>query len=312
MKPSLIFFMNLILIRFTVPSENWDDDFEGLSIGAGEFIVPQAIQERQQQVILHLDSVKEFAALVEGKLRYSLLYCTFSNSDEDLKKLMDLAVSSGVRWGAYRKMWDEAEGIIALASTGMVDDGSKGKTQKDSDVQQRMSLELDFSDEEDDVKVVLKEESRSTTITHTARRASILLPDDDVFGGAIYTSPTARHSKSIERLSARHSKTFPATSVESRAATKPSDPLAMAKVLMERMQNSAEVARPGSSSSSIGPKGGKVQFDGGMLGPLLEKVRNLLSNLETAVKEEGNHTLASASYKFELGIEYGGTGVTVI
>lgn len=51
-----------------MPSENWDDDFEedGLGLGTGEVVVPQAIQERQQKVLGHLDAVKEFAALVEG------------------------------------------------------------------------------------------------------------------------------------------------------------------------------------------------------------------------------------------------------
>lgn len=50
-------------------SENWDDDFEddGFSLGQGEVVVPQAIQDRQYKVILHLDSVREFAALVESK-----------------------------------------------------------------------------------------------------------------------------------------------------------------------------------------------------------------------------------------------------
>ena len=49
-------------------SENWDDDFEddGLGPGSGEVIVPPSIQARQQKLLHNLDSVKEFAALVEG------------------------------------------------------------------------------------------------------------------------------------------------------------------------------------------------------------------------------------------------------
>lgn len=49
-------------------SENWDDDFEDDCYGGlgGEVVVPKAIQERQKKVLRHLDSVKEFAALVEG------------------------------------------------------------------------------------------------------------------------------------------------------------------------------------------------------------------------------------------------------
>lgn len=53
-------------------SENWDDDFgfeDEFGIGT-EVVVPQAIQERQQNVLRHLDAVKEFAALVEGMQVY--------------------------------------------------------------------------------------------------------------------------------------------------------------------------------------------------------------------------------------------------
>lgn len=62
------------MLTLKVPSENWDDDFEedGLGFGTGEVIVPQAIQERQQKVLRHLDAVKEFAALVEGIKKFSL------------------------------------------------------------------------------------------------------------------------------------------------------------------------------------------------------------------------------------------------
>lgn len=51
-----------------MPSENWDSDFEDdeFGSGSGEVFVPPEIQERQQKVLRHLDSVKEFAALVEG------------------------------------------------------------------------------------------------------------------------------------------------------------------------------------------------------------------------------------------------------
>lgn len=52
-----------------MPSENWDEDFgfeeDGFGLGT-EVVVPQAIQERQQMVLRHLEAVKEFAALVEG------------------------------------------------------------------------------------------------------------------------------------------------------------------------------------------------------------------------------------------------------
>ena len=55
------------MLTLKVPSENWDDDFEEDGLGLGtEVVVPQAIQDRQQKVLRHLDAVKEFAALVEG------------------------------------------------------------------------------------------------------------------------------------------------------------------------------------------------------------------------------------------------------
>lgn len=282
-----------------MPSENWDDDFgfeeDGLGLGT-EVVVPQAIQDRQQKVLRHLDAVKEFAALVE-----------------ELKRLMDLALSTGSRWGACEKMWDEAEGVIALASTGNADNEDerdlkeepRGR-QRDSERSALSSLNDEFSDEEEDVKLVMEEENRSSTVTITARRASSLLADDDVFGGGnvetIFTESSAKHKTPFERQTSRHVKSYSTSSSDSRkgAGLTRSDPVAMARSMMERMQRSSSDSL---HSPTMASNNGTLQFDTKMLGPLLDKVKILLTGLESSLKDEGHF----GRDNHELGFECGGT-----
>lgn len=216
---------------------------------------------------------------------------------------MELALSTGVRWGVYRKMWDEAEGIIALASTGNSDDEQPRGRQRDSEP---TSFPDDISDEEEEVNFVMQEESRSSTVTITARRASILLPDDDVFGGAnldaMYPESSLSHGKSRERLNRGHSKSFSTSSTDSRkvGGVGRSDPVAVAKSMMERMQRGSSDSLYGGGPSVSPSPNGTLQFDTKMLGPLLEKVKNLLGSLEESLKGEGEFGGIS------LGIECGG------
>jgi len=299
-----------------VPSENWDDDFgfeeDGLGLGT-EVVVPQAIQERQQKVLRHLDAVKEFAALVEGKCPLTLRVMPIvTDKLIELKRLMDLALSTGSRWGACEKMWDEAEGVIALASTGNADkederdlkEEPRGR-QRDSERSALSSLNDEFSDEEEDVKLVMEEENRSSTVTITARRASSLLADDDVFGGGnvetIFTEPSTKHKTPFERQAGRHVKSYSTSSSDSRkgAGLTRSDPVAMARSMMERMQRSSSDSL---HSPTMPSNNGTLQFDTKMLGPLLDKVKILLTGLENSLKDEGHF----GRDNLELGIECGG------
>ncbi|KAI9673834.1 MAG: hypothetical protein M1829_003952 [Trizodia sp. TS-e1964] len=98
-------------------SEDWDGDFDfeasttsnKLSTYSEEtekrvdsgiaMLVPQSIRERQASVLGHLGHVREFALLVE-----------------DLKRYRTLAASKNLIDGPSSSLWEEAEGIIALAT----------------------------------------------------------------------------------------------------------------------------------------------------------------------------------------------------
>lgn len=215
---------------------------------------------------------------------------------------MDVAVSTGSRYGSQQEMWDQAEGVIALASTGHADKEENEEEQKeeprgrqrDSEISGFSSLNDEFSDEEEDVKLVMEEENRNSTVTITARRASILLPDDDVFGGGstetIFTGTATKHKKSFERLTSRHVKSYSTSSTDSRkgAGLARSDPVAMAKSMMKQMQRTSSESLYGTNPTAIPSNNGTLQFDTKMLGPLLEKVKILLSGLETTLKDEGH------------------------
>jgi len=224
---------------------------------------------------------------------------------------MELALSTGSRWGACEKMWDEAEGVIALASTDKEDEKDQKEEprgrQRDSEMSALSSLNDEFSDEEEDVKLVMEEENRSSTVTITARRASILIPDDDVFGGGnvetIFTEPSTKLKAPFERQTNRHVKSY-STSSDPRkgAGLTRSDPVAMAKSMMERMQRSSCDSL---HSTAMPSNNGTLQFDTKMLGPLLDQVKVLLTGLENSLKDEGHFGSLSRD-NLELGIECGG------
>lgn len=218
---------------------------------------------------------------------------------------MDLGLSTGVRWGVHQKMWDEAEGVIALASTGCSEDEAPRGRQRDSDISIVSSLNDEFSDE--DFKLSIQETSVASL---TVERASILLPDDDVFGSGSgetkFTESSTRHRKSFERLSSRHLKSYSTSSTESRKASTlgRSDPVAMARSMVERMQRTSSDSLQGTNPSTQSDNG-MFQFDTKMLGPLLEKVKKLLSGLEESLKDEG-HFAGLSRENIEMGIKCGG------
>jgi len=140
---------------------------------------------------------------------------------------------------------------------------------------------------------------------------SILLPDDDVFGSGSgetkFTEHSTRHRKSFERFSSRHLKSYSASAAESRKASNlgKSDPVAMARSMVERMQRTSSDSLQGTNPSTTQSDNGIFQFDTKMLGPLLEKVKKLLSGLEESLKDEG-HFGGLSRENIELGIKCGG------
>lgn len=202
-------------------------------------------------------------------------------------------------------MWDEAEGVIALASTGCSEDEAPRGRQRDSDMSAESSLNDEFSD--DDVKLSIQGASVAPV---PIERAPILLPDDDVFGsgsGETKSERPSRHRKSFERLNNRHLKSYSTSSTESRKASTfgKSDPVAMARSMVERMQRTSSDSLQGTNPSATQSDSGMFQFDTRMLGPLLEKVKKLLSGLEESLKDEG-HFGGLSRENIELGIKCGG------
>lgn len=152
-------------------------------------------------------------------------------------------------------MWDEAEGVIALASTGNSDKEEDAEEQprgrqRDSDISGLSAFNDDFAD-------VFEDENRKKT--------------------------------SFERLGVRHMKSHSTSSTDSRRGSgiPRSDPVAMARSVMERVQRSSTDSLYGSNPSTMTSNDGALQFDTKMLGPLLEKVKKLLSGLENSLKSEG-------------------------
>ncbi|KAI5810140.1 hypothetical protein DFH27DRAFT_521753 [Peziza echinospora] len=258
-------------------SENWDDDFEddGLGPGSGEVIVPPSIQARQQKLLHNLDSVKEFAALVE---------------------------ETGAR-KIDNSIWDEAEAVIALASTdhdSTEDEPPRGR-QLDSN-HTASAFDDEFWDEEDS-KSVYKEEKRAIPIPAKSKRPSIL-PDENVFGpptDSVFTDPALSLNRPLgDRLYPRHAKSYSVSSTDSKPSLARQDPI---RTMIERMQRNASSSSSLASSASDNSlfpttpttptKTAKLQFDTKMLGPLLEEVRKLLILLESSVKSKGKSTAAA-------------------
>lgn len=220
--------------RVPLPSENWDEDFlddddEG---GCLNMVIPRAIEEQQASVIGHLGCVREFALLVE-----------------DLKHLRSLAISAGVRNGIHQATFDEAEGIIALATL-----------------------------DDDEPLPAIPDTPLRTPPKGSHRRSSILLPDDDVFGGSgVPSTPHLRRS---------FGHTPPNISPQSRKTIDKNDPVEVAKGIMERMQHSGGHHMRGQSDDAvITGKPKKVQFDTDMLRELVKHVGKLKRTMQSIVDD---------------------------
>jgi hypothetical protein len=163
-------------------SEDWDDDFEfggSNEYGKSEdrmFAVPESIQATQPSVKAHSGQIRELSLLVN-----------------DLQRLCRHGRDLDLLEGVNRRLWKEAEGIIALASP---DDES---LEGDHDCSSSIDLdafELNDIDESgvdsaplDRLDAAL--DGHQPVMSKTAvirerpspRRRSVFSPDDDIFGG---------------------------------------------------------------------------------------------------------------------------------
>ncbi|KAK6344523.1 hypothetical protein TWF696_008157 [Orbilia brochopaga] len=134
---------------FADSSENWDDDFD--NDFCGDVIIPKSIKDAQATVMGHLGNVREFAKQVEN-----------------LKKLVEKANARSVRNGSSSALWDEAEGIITLAT---VDDDVPISAVADPGTPFADSFDLGSNASQENIH-----------LPRPLRRASIILQEDDVFG----------------------------------------------------------------------------------------------------------------------------------
>jgi hypothetical protein len=172
--------------RVPLPSENWDDDFldnDDESSGFG-MVIPRAIEENQASVIGHLGCVREFALLVEGKTSYFVYtYLFFSirliGVPTDLKQLREQAIRSDVRFGVHKGIFDEADGIIALATLDD-DDDEPLPPQPSEPLPKSRNTSWNHSPS---CLSILTDDGMPKGYNPARRRSSVLSPDDDIFGG---------------------------------------------------------------------------------------------------------------------------------
>lgn len=162
----------------------------------------------------------------------------------ELKDLVERAILCGARWGATESLWDEAEAVIAIASTGTSDDEDDGGTRGrgiGKDLRTRRS--------------------QGSRGLHNPR------PDPAQASDGI--GAEAHHTNNVPEEGFL-------TVDASTAPTNKSDPVAVAKMMMERMKHT-------SGAATNDPAAETFQFDTKMLGPLLEKSRKLLHDLEDSI-----------------------------
>ncbi|KAI9804310.1 MAG: hypothetical protein M1833_007117 [Piccolia ochrophora] len=242
--------------------EDWNEDFEFEGhdteanldpeeepdvnpVQRSSMVVPEAIQERQASVIGHLSHVKEFALLVE-----------------DLKRLRSLAISKDIIDGSAADLWDEAEGIIDLAT---LDDDSQ-----ELPPPQSPSSTAPAFDNFDDEPGSVVSNSRS-------RRKSVLSIEDDIFGGGAaspsqpdrFAEPDSKTSTPSSRLSTKGERLGSSAVARS-----------VIETIHQRRISSDPVFTPGEVSSQS-----KMPFDTTTLRDLVTHVSGLSRRLAEVVRD---------------------------
>ncbi|KAI5780559.1 hypothetical protein EDC01DRAFT_633414 [Geopyxis carbonaria] len=253
--------VNTLRGRVPLPSENWDDDFldeDDEGVYQNKMIIPRVIEEQQASIVGHLGCVREFALLVE-----------------DLKRLRETAIKENIRHNKDTMLWDEADGIIALASVD--DDEEDAPLKKDRLHRQNAWSPANRRPPNEQI------DDNSASIKST-RRSSVLLPDDDTFGGCGTNLPATSsisQLKQAHRLSPGSSPSPPSKKFIDR-----NDPIEVAKSMMEKMQQRHSSEHLVSSGRSItGFSGGKVHFDTDMLKDLVIHVGHLKRDLTKALED---------------------------
>lgn len=265
-------------------SEDWDGDFEFDETNEmddtedGDFkmensgmLVPPAIQASQANVVGHVGQIREVCLLVE-----------------DLKRLRLLAKEKDLLNGPSATLWQEAEGIIALA---VPDEEVLDQSTPDSpssDV-----FDRDVSDDDDyhqsgpdaeDLSIshpafdVLNRHGQPTGLTYdgnAVRRRSVFSPDDDIFGPGMLNTPPIKDHLRPPSTSPRHSSMKSSSDV--------------ARSVMETMHQHRSTSDPLIQAFASQSSPNKMPFDTTSLRDLVHRASMLNRTLADLIrKADGN------------------------
>ncbi|KAL6352815.1 hypothetical protein LRP88_13288 [Fusarium phalaenopsidis] len=246
-------------------SEDWDDDFEfgGSSLDSNDkddkvFAVPESIRATQPSVKAHSGHIREFSLLVN-----------------DLKRLCRHGRDMDILDGPQSHLWEEADGIIALASP------DEESLDEDDDQKSTSSINFDafdiderFGDEGFDAHSMDRldaafdghEPAMSKTAVvrerHSPRRRSVFSPEDDIFGNWPLTDNHQPSRPSRPRTPEnRHSKAHDVSGV--------------VRSVIGAMQHRV---------SDQAPNDGKVHFDTNSLKALVKRAGDLRDSLSDIIR----------------------------
>ncbi|RVD83013.1 uncharacterized protein DFL_007417 [Arthrobotrys flagrans] len=237
---------------FADSSENWDDDFD--NDFCGDVIIPKSIKDAQATVMGHLGNVREFAKQVEN-----------------LKKLIEKANMRGVRNGPFSALWDDAEGIITLAT---VDDDVPISAIADSGTPTADSFDLASNASQENIH-----------LPRPLRRASVLLPDDDIFGTDLFHSRNTTPRLPQEPFLASKSSSPALIKDEKKAVSSAKSIVARVqqRELPEKKSRERLVPSPLQTSKAPTPEA-RMKFDTTSLQELVAHVKGLIRQLEEALE----------------------------
>ncbi|KAK6335282.1 hypothetical protein TWF718_010715 [Orbilia javanica] len=237
---------------FADSSENWDDDFE--NDFCGDVIIPKSIKDAQATVMGHLGNVREFAKQVEN-----------------LKKLVEKANMGGVRNGPFSALWDDAEGIITLAT---VDDDVPMSAIADSGTPTADSFDMASNASQENIH-----------LPRPLRRASVLLPDDDIFGTDLFHSRNTTPRLPQEPFLASKSSSPALIKDEKKAVSSAKSIVARVqqRELPEKKSRERLVPSPLQTSKAPTPEA-RMKFDTTSLQELVAHVKGLIRQLEEALE----------------------------
>ncbi|EPS42855.1 hypothetical protein H072_3198 [Dactylellina haptotyla CBS 200.50] len=235
---------------FADSSENWDDDFE--NDFCGDVIIPKSIKDAQATVMGHLGNVREFAKQVEN-----------------LKKLVEKANSQGVRNGCSSTLWDEAEGIITLAT---VDDDVPIVAEPGTPVADSFDMASNTSQE-------------NIHLPRPLRRSSVLLPDDDIFGSELFHSRNNTPRLPQEPFLSSKSSSPSLFKDDKKAVSSAKSIVARVqkRELSEKTSKERMVPSPLQTSKAPTPEA-RMKFDTTSLQELVAHVKGLIKQLEESLE----------------------------